>query len=75
MLARDLRSSQDADSDWLEIMMSRLMIVLATIVCLWAVDIQSAWAGPGVSVPEPSSLALLAVGLGGAALLKFRRRK
>jgi hypothetical protein len=28
-----------------------------------------------VDVPEPTSLALLAVGLGGAAWVKFRRRK
>jgi hypothetical protein len=59
----------------LEIMMSRLGIVLATILCLSAIYTGSAWAGPSVSVPEPSSLALLAVGLGGAVLIKFRRRK
>ncbi len=56
-------------------MMSRLGIVLATILCLSAIYTGSAWAGPSVSVPEPSSLALLAVGLGGAVLIKFRRRK
>ena len=75
MLAWDLRSSHGAEAKVLEIMMSRLMIVLATILCLSAICAGSAWAGSGVSMPEPSSLALLAVGLGGAALIKFRRRK
>jgi len=35
----------------------------------------AALAGPTTDVPEPSSIALLAVGLGGAAWVKFRRRK
>jgi hypothetical protein len=34
-----------------------------------------AWAGEPVAVPEPGSLALLVAGLGGAAWVKFRRRK
>jgi hypothetical protein len=37
----------------------------------------TAWAGPAAPnpVPEPSSLALLGVAVGGAAWAKFRRRK
>ena len=35
----------------------------------------AAFAGPSVTVPEPSSLALLAAGLAGAAVVKFRKRK
>ena len=35
-----------------------------------------AWAGPSTTaVPEPTSLSLLAVAIGGAAWAKFRRRK
>jgi PEP-CTERM motif-containing protein len=36
----------------------------------------AAFAGPtAVPVPEPSSLAILAAGMVGAALVKFRKRK
>jgi hypothetical protein len=35
----------------------------------------AAFAGPSIAVPEPSSLALLVAGLGGAAVIKFRKRK
>jgi PEP-CTERM motif len=34
-----------------------------------------AWAGQVSVGPEPTTLALLAAGVGGAALVKFRRRK
>ena len=34
-----------------------------------------AFATPPIQVPEPSSMALLAVGVAGAALGKFRKRK
>ena len=34
-----------------------------------------AWAAPIAIGPEPTTLALLATGIGGAALVKFRRRK
>jgi hypothetical protein len=37
--------------------------------------IGNAWAAPPVSVPEPASMALLAIGAGGVLLAKFRRRK
>jgi hypothetical protein len=36
--------------------------------------IGNAWAAQ-VSVPEPASMALLAIGAGGVLLAKFRRRK
>lgn len=51
--------------------------VLVTALWMIAGLTNAAWAaavGPN-SVPEPTSLALLAVGLGGAAWAKFRRRK
>ena len=35
----------------------------------------AAWAAAPVEVPEPSSLALIAIGIGGVAYLKFRQRK
>lgn len=41
-----------------------------------AVSIDAAWAGAvPIAVPEPSSLALIAIGVGGVAWLKFRNRK
>jgi hypothetical protein len=49
-------------------------VVLATAWTL-VTSASAALAGPTIEVPEPSSMALLAVGLGGAAWVKFRRRK
>jgi len=44
-------------------------------IALWVLATSPGVAWAGVPVPEPSSLALMAVGVAGAALLKFRRRK
>jgi hypothetical protein len=53
----------------------RLTLSLTVMTALWALAATvPAWAGPTVEVPEPSSMALLAVGLGGAAWIKFRNR-
>jgi PEP-CTERM motif-containing protein len=51
---------------------SRFLSVMAALLIAAP---SSAFAGPSISVPEPSSLALLAAGLGGAAIIKFRKRK
>lgn len=54
----------------------RFHVVLAAGLWTLATSASAAWAGSlPISVPEPTSLALLAVGLGGAAWAKFRRRK
>ena len=49
------------------------ILALASVIALLTAS--QAWAGVPVPVPEPASLALLALGVGGVALVKFRRRK
>jgi hypothetical protein len=51
--------------------------VWISLIAIWVLATSSgaASAGTFTEVPEPTSLALLAVGLGGAAWVKFRRRK
>ena len=50
---------------------------ILTLAALAVLTATQAWAGSDVppGVPEPATLALVAVGLGGVALVKFRRRK
>ena len=48
------------------------ILALTTLAVLTA---NQAWAGGPITVPEPATLALLAFGIGGVALVKFRRRK
>ena len=45
------------------------------LMAAWVLATSPGVARAGISVPEPSSLALMAVGVAGAALFKFRRRK
>jgi hypothetical protein len=48
----------------------------AWLIALWMLTTFSGVALAGTApVPEPSSLALMAAGIAGAALFKFRRRK
>jgi hypothetical protein len=56
----------------------RSSVVWISLTAIWvlATAFGTAAAGEPISaVPEPTSLALLAVGLGGAAWVKFRRRR
>ena len=54
----------------------RSHILWVSLSAVWVLATSSGSALAGVTpVPEPSSMALLAVGLGGAAWVKFRRRK
>ena len=52
----------------------RLLTLAAVLVALAP---SLAWTGSNINhvAPEPTSLALLAVGLGGVALARFRRRR
>lgn len=53
---------------------ARLLALAVVTLLVGASDIAFAGAPPP-HVPEPSTLAVLAVGVGAAALVKFRRRK
>ena len=52
--------------------MSRLAVAVLAILVSTA---SNAFAAPSLSVPEPSSLAIMAAGVGIAAILKRRKRK
>jgi hypothetical protein len=52
-----------------------LAVAVLTILVGAASDAFAGGAPPPLSVPEPSTLAVLAAGLGIAAVFKFRKRK
>jgi PEP-CTERM motif len=58
--------------------MSRLGLLAVAVLTIQVGAVSDAYAGavpPPISVPEPSTLAVLAAGLGVAAVFKFRKRK
>ena len=55
-------------------MSSMLSVALAASMMLIGLG-GTAFAGVPAPVPEPTTLAILAVGLGGAAVVKYLRRK
>ena len=55
-------------------MARNLAFTLLGSVVVLAASMGPAWATP-VEVPEPSSLALIALGVGSVAWIKFRNRK
>ena len=51
------------------------VVLTLAVLAVW-LSAGVAWAGiKTTSVPEPTSLALLATAIGGVAIAKFRRRK
>jgi hypothetical protein len=62
------------DSHMMRIKMNRLMNLIGAAAG-FALVASPALAGVVAPVPEPTSIALLAAGIGGVALAKFRRRK
>jgi len=52
----------------------RLVPAISILGLLLVAVSSTAWAGGPVKVPEPGSMALLAMAIGGLAVVKFRRR-
>jgi len=55
--------------------MMRLVDLVASAALAILAMTGTAFAAPPIDVPEPASLALLAIGAGGVILAKLRRRK
>jgi len=51
------------------------MRILALAAVLAVLTASEAWAGAAIPVPEPATLTMLALTIGGVGLLKFSRRK